>query len=1543
MTSPSASAESSRRGGMSLFSKLPSLRSFAAIVLAVAIPMTAYFVFYVGNQQQYLMDRNQRALDSVATEIRERIGLLPAILKFNDGLKENGSFIKNNPWLRRAQVANMVASEPNSNSDLEKVAPTLKNDPWLRHLQVANIVASKPRPVGCEGREGETDYEIVGGKLIAKICKKSGDSSTSWSISVPLDDLVPALPGAAVLDGLLIVGETEQVGEAQIEYASKGAQWVGQVDLEKLIAGVIDKNEQVELLPHVRTVELYHTEVVVQHLALRVQGLNQKLALVTFVDAGRFQQAVYTISPSYWLVILALSMLLMCAAPFMKVWLVSEDDALSRRDLLMMGGALIIGTGVVVIWILDLLELRAVTHKLESTGRDIATEMSEAVGSELGDWVYQLRTELGAGWPTRNIYPCKLNDPTSCISRELNAVNRRAGPGFSAPLAEMFFVLDSDGFMVGADRTARSQPLKMSTSLKDRDYFKKIVENRSTCVELHGTSVVRLHEAWRIAPLCDPGWTPLTLDRVRTRDQGVSLAIMALPLIPLSPPSPYSADPDFLVVVAAGQLASIHQAVLPRPFSYAVIENQTGKVLYHQDDTRSLVENFYEEIQQNTLLKSAARTKHAWQGSITYHGTTRYAHLEPLQYADWSLVVLRNADMANALNFEISGAAFLQYLVFIGALAALAIPLSALLGPPKVGGRLIQNLRWPDSFGDPDRATGLYQAVTTVVVLMILLQAILIITLWEHHYGVLVGLLVLALAGYTAVTLIIGALRHHVRLNRDEVELGLEPWDTDSWRSRLSMWVAGRFWPAMEGAAGYSPNQHRWRLMVVIGVLAALISGWVVINTPMPSIGKGVTGLALWFAAMIALAPRPPRMAGHFSVQERFRRAYIGLVTSLLILLAVIPCAVIYHQTKAVTQRAFIHFAADDLVVAAHDRSQRIHADWRQRVKGHPTAHDCFDADRLQKAAAAGVYPGKLLVVDGSRPCGVADKSGPPDERRDSGTPFCEAMVGRSPVGWLFCRLPAMTEVTARIRMEMDEGPDFSSGSPAVIKADVVNYRNKLRSLAVDDYFVPAQMEPGGGWSWQFMQWLVFATLMALGVVLLKKFLLATAQNVFALDVADLEPESGFTSGQHLIDEPGDAFKERDYLLIRPDKGIVEKLKDPRPEGRKPAKVIDCAYLDPPDDEVVIKRKLADQFDWALTGFSTWAERLAGGNGKRGNPAEDDNKEGDSSDHTGGTLILNFAHMLKDTELWTRKLNVLESLLRERANKIQTGAGASKDSIVIVSELDVLSRLTQVFGRSKAILEPREAQRCIYLLHEFRKARFSQDITEETGQARKALEEFQSFLKGSSIADAEYRRLVNMAKMLWHECKSDPVTREIWTEFIMRARGAVSHGSGEQRTQISNPMINSTFESMIGLIRDRANGHYSALWAMCVPEERRQLYHMARGDVCNPRNRQVLMQLMHRGLVAHRPNLQLNSLVFRRFVLDAVQDEEVAQWRQDGQENEWSQWRLPLAAFMLAMVAIIIWTQGESVNSLGRVFAAVAALLPVLGLSGRGGGPAEGG
>jgi hypothetical protein len=166
------------------------------------------------------------------------------------------------------------------------------------------------------------------------------------------------------------------------------------------------------------------------------------------------------------------------------------------------------------------------------------------------------------------------------------------------------------------------------------------------------------------------------------------------------------------VVAATVSLNALDRAVPPRHLHFAVVEQETGRTLFHSDGELAMTTNFVEDAGRDPALRSLLRSGARDTIDLVYTGVPVRAHVGPLRLGlPWTLVVYRGheiEDRVAALTAALSIFFTLACLVLVAVASGLRLLAAhcrkpeALAGIPVTLGRVIaagSRLRWPCAAG----------------------------------------------------------------------------------------------------------------------------------------------------------------------------------------------------------------------------------------------------------------------------------------------------------------------------------------------------------------------------------------------------------------------------------------------------------------------------------------------------------------------------------------------------------------------------------------------------------------------------------------------------------------------------------------------------------------------------------------------------------------------------------------------------------------------------------------------------------------------------
>ncbi|WP_428353779.1 hypothetical protein [Methyloprofundus sp.] len=207
------------------------------------------------------------------------------------------------------------------------------------------------------------------------------------------------------------------------------------------------------------------------------------------------------------------------------------------------------------------------------------------------------------------------------------------------PIFESAFYLNSEGELTGKQLSYRSFPT-ISIKVNRRKYFKQ-----------------SYYHPERLSI-----WPPDNLEyfseRIETYDHGIKLTALSFPVSTKFNACDDGCEesknkpPKVLAIIKL--MHSFFQPVMPAGFGFAVIKDSSGEVLYHSNDQRSLLENFYIETDENRRIIAAAQMRHEHLINGNYNGRTHNFWITPLENTPWSLVVFYDTELMELANIKTS-------------------------------------------------------------------------------------------------------------------------------------------------------------------------------------------------------------------------------------------------------------------------------------------------------------------------------------------------------------------------------------------------------------------------------------------------------------------------------------------------------------------------------------------------------------------------------------------------------------------------------------------------------------------------------------------------------------------------------------------------------------------------------------------------------------------------------------------------------------------------------------------------------------------------
>jgi hypothetical protein len=256
----------------------------------------------------------------------------------------------------------------------------------------------------------------------------------------------------------------------------------------------------------------------------------------------------------------------------------------------------------------------------QAISTDFAAELDQRVDTLAQAWKQSKDCEVNTPWNSTAFPPYEAR---MVLGRRSGVSNERQDRGIPAN--------DIDSYLHYAPKTGRYE---------NRDYYREVVNGRS----------------WQLNS-AEPG-SRFYLQRIRSFVDGFKVTALSIPL-PADAGNPEPVEsceavngvtPEVLVEVQP--MLSLAMAAVPVHHGFAVVENGSGRVLFHSSDQRSLDENLIDETDGDLHLISVLQSRNEALLDLNYHGRGIRAFAKPMQSVPWTLLTFVDDEILDTVLLE---------------------------------------------------------------------------------------------------------------------------------------------------------------------------------------------------------------------------------------------------------------------------------------------------------------------------------------------------------------------------------------------------------------------------------------------------------------------------------------------------------------------------------------------------------------------------------------------------------------------------------------------------------------------------------------------------------------------------------------------------------------------------------------------------------------------------------------------------------------------------------------------------------------------------
>jgi len=392
--------------------------------------------------------------------------------------------------------------------------------------------------------------------------------------------------------------------------------------------------------------------------------------------ADHFRDETYAVSYTVLIIFVFVVSLSALSWPLLKLKLMGPKDRLRRADLGLTFACGLLGTSLLTFLLLDISSYIGIENMLDGHLAALSKQIRDNFDEEIGSALSQL-SELNEQMSDA----AKKVHPQS--SWDVEAEKLIASPNSKTPADSKEWFPEKVDLLAGTlDWEQAPYPYFNSATWTDSNGVQQIkwttASNTTGFVNVQERAYftnARSGDLWKR----ENADAEYVVDLVYSKNTGENLAVVAT-----------RAGETLWVSSIDGRLLSLMGPVLPANYGYAVLDRDGG-VLFHSDEVKNLQEQFFEECDNDRILRAAVAARTEEFVNANYLGNGHRLFVSPLAGTPWVLVVFRDKQMARTMNLELMTLSLVSYLSF----ALVVLLVVACIYLPKRGERI--SWLWPSS------------------------------------------------------------------------------------------------------------------------------------------------------------------------------------------------------------------------------------------------------------------------------------------------------------------------------------------------------------------------------------------------------------------------------------------------------------------------------------------------------------------------------------------------------------------------------------------------------------------------------------------------------------------------------------------------------------------------------------------------------------------------------------------------------------------------------------------------------------------------------
>ena len=542
--------------------------------------------------------------------------------------------------------------------------------------------------------------------------------------------------------------------------------------------------------------------------------------------------------------------------PYVKLFFANAGEPLRAIDLFFLTVSLVLSSGLITLLLLNTVAYHNMRVQFDKTAGKIGKRIQEQFGKELDEALKHLSNVSG-----------KVQQK----SKKDEGLELR--PNQYPPYESIFSVEEHGGLEPEHWITFKLRRSTKSIDISRRQYFTHARDERGL---------------WKKESF------NFFIERVHSYTDGVKTSVVSTPYKKIEQrekkgsldPENNNEDEKLVVAALAKRFLSFRALVLPPNFGFAVIENDTGKAVFHSEDQRSLIENFFWETDDNLKLQAAVQAKRTDKIAGYYNGKKYHFFVTPVDDGvPWSLVVFYDTRLLETVNFEIGVVAAGIFFLYIALSTLWIVIIHSLVSGER------WSWCWPQS--QPDNR------YVRVAVLLLIVALYYGFCIWLLEGSSLLLLVV-------SLPLTLGLLDICFRLKRE----------------------------------GHGQElKHGWARFILFGGTAGIVARWtyllfsdplVIVLFPVIFSPVIVFVRPAWISSILELSQK---LAAYISSEPGFRSWYLIVALLGVLVISILPSVTIFKETFHLQDKRFAKLRESEFATTLESRERTLLGDMYSLAK----------------------------------------------------------------------------------------------------------------------------------------------------------------------------------------------------------------------------------------------------------------------------------------------------------------------------------------------------------------------------------------------------------------------------------------------------------------------------------------------------------------------------------------------------------------------------------------------------------------------------------